>query len=113
MLIDWIFSKLFKAYAYPFSRSNDRIAAMKDAERMEYYRQAKDLLDNRVYRQEMEEIVRRFYQELALKTPSNMEMQAYRLTLKLAQDLDGRIKSLASLYVPPTAIKSTDKITRL
>jgi len=113
MLIEWLFSKKFKAYTYPFDKSNDRIAAMKDAERTEYYRQAKELMENRVYIQEMQELVRKYYQELALKSTNKMEIQAYRLTLKAIQDLDGRVKALASLYVTPTINKASDTINRL
>jgi len=113
MLIEWLFSKRYKAYSYPFDRSNDKIAEMKDAERTEYYRQAKDLLENRVYIQELQELIRKYYQELALKSISKEEIQAYRLTLKAIQDLDGRVKALASLYVKPSFNKASDTINRL
>lgn len=74
---------------------------MPDAEKTEYYRQAKDLLDNRVYIQEMQELIRQYYQELALKTNGKVEQQAYRLTLKAIQDFDVRLHNLASLYKTP------------
>lgn len=110
MIVEWIFRQLFSAFKYTFRRSDDRISEMKEAERTEYYRQAKDLLENRVYLQEMEELVRRYYQELALKTRSKLEQQAYRLTLKAVQELDGRVRNLASMYAPPNISGVKDRL---
>lgn len=110
MLIEWIFGRLFKGYRFDFSRSDAKIAAMKDAERVEYYRQAKDLLENRVYIQETQDLIRRYYAELALKTGSKLEQQAYRLTLKALQDFETRVRSLAVLYHPPTINEMSKKL---
>lgn len=107
-----VFEKLYGAYSYPFTRSDKKIAAMPDPERKEYFRQAKELLDNRAYRQEFEDLTRRFYQELAVKTTSNEEMLAYRLTLKMIQDFDKRFQALARMYTP-NAPKELPKLNKL
>lgn len=107
-----VFEKLYDAYSYPFTRSDRKIALMPDAERKEYFRQAKDLLENRAYRQEFEDLTRRFYQELAVKTTSNDEMLAYRLTLKMIQEFDKRFQSLARMYTPNVP-KDLSKLNKL
>lgn len=100
-LLEWLFERTFRAYSYTFRRSDEIIEAMKDPERREYYRQAKELAENKVFRQEMEEMIRRYYQELSLKSTTKLEQQGYRMALLSLQDLDRRIKSLALLSKPP------------
>lgn len=109
MLVEWIFSKLYKAYEYPFERSDRRIAGMNEAERTAYYLSCKRVVDERAYTQEMQEAVRHFYQELSLKTDSRTKQDAYRLTLKFIQDLDKRLKALSTLYKPPAISKVADQ----
>ena len=110
MLIEWVFGRMFKGYAYDFLKSDAKIMAMKDAERVEYYRQAKDLLENRGFVQEMQDLIRRYYAELALKTGSKLEMQAYRLTLKALQDFETRVRQLSCLYQPPSINEMSKKL---
>lgn len=100
--VQWVFRKKFQAYVFPFESSDAKIAKMSDAEKKEYYRQAKDLLENRVFQQELQESIRKFYQELALKTGSVADMQAHRLTCTFIQDFHRRVMSLATLYQPPS-----------
>lgn len=105
MLIEYIFRKLYGNYVFPFERSTSKIARMKEAERTEYYLSAKRIIDEPAYNQEMQECIRKFYQELAIKTDNKIDQAAYRLTLKFAQELDKRFKTLASLYAPPKLSK--------
>lgn len=107
-----LFEMAYATYSYPFTRSDALIGAMKDPERKEYFRQAKDIIENKAYRQEFQELTRRFYQELALKTTTKEEMLAYRLTLKMIQDFDKRFMGLARMYSPDKP-KDTDKLVKL
>lgn len=109
-LIEWVFSKRFAAYEYQFDKADVRIMKMKDAEKKEYYRRAKDIVENETYSSEMQELVRKYYTELACKTGTPLEQQAYRLTLKAIQDFDGRLKALASLYSPPTVSRISEQL---
>ena len=61
MIIEKIFARLYKTYDYPFLRSDDKIAVMKEAERTEYYRQCRELMENRAFVQEMQELVKTYY----------------------------------------------------
>lgn len=108
-IITWIFRKLFAAYDYPFERADAQIAVMPIPERKEYFLQAKNLLANPVFKLEMQELVRKYYQELAIKSNGPVEQMAYRLTLKALQDLNKRVASLSSLY-SELQIKHTQKL---
>lgn len=110
MLIEWIFGRVFRGYTYEFSSSDKKLSQMKEAELTEYYRQAKDLLENRVFQQEMQELIRKYYAELALKTGSKLEMQSYRLTLKAIQDFELRVRNLACMYKPPSINEMAKKL---
>jgi predicted AAA+ superfamily ATPase len=102
MIIDKIFAKLYRTYEYPFESSDLKIAKMKEAERTEYYRQCKELAENRAFIQEMQELVRTLYGELACRTVSKVEQAGYRLTLKAIQDLEKRIRTFGNMYKAPS-----------
>lgn len=109
-IIKWLFSYWFGMYVFPFDRSTETILGMSEPERTEYFRQAKDLLDNRAYKQEIQELIRVYFQELAVKSESDVERTAYRLTIKALQDLDKRMHTLATQYHPPTVTKSLNRM---
>lgn len=109
-LIEWMFRKCFDGYEHQFEKADVRISRMKDVERKEYYRRAKDIVENETYSAEIQELIRKYYAELACKTGSVLEQQSYRLTLKAIQDLDGRLKALASLYSPPTVSRISEQL---
>jgi len=111
-VIDKIFQRYFKTFEYPFDRSDKLISQMKAPERKEYFRQAKDVLENRAIKQEIQEVVRQYYQELAIKTQNPVEQMAYRLALKALQDLNGRFLQLSNTYMELQP-KYTDKLTKL
>lgn len=99
-IIDKIFERAFRTYKYPFEKADAKIFQMPEPTRKEYFRQASMMVDNVAYQIEMKELIRKYYQELSLKTTTGTEQAAYRLTLKALQDLDGRFKHLARLYSP-------------
>lgn len=92
--------KKFEAYEFPFERSDDKILALGEGDRRAYFFQATKLLENPVWKQEIEELIRTFYQELALKALTKEEIHAYRLTLIAIKRLEERITELAQNYQP-------------
>lgn len=108
--IEWVFQRWFAGYIFPFDRSSELILGMYEPERMEYYRQAKELIENRAYKQEIQELIRIYYQELAIKSTSKVEQTAYRLTIKALQDLDKRFATLATQYHPQTITNSLKRM---
>ena len=75
---------------------------MKPVEKTEYYRAARDVLENRTYKQEMQELVRRLYKELSTKAVGKLEQQGYRMCLIALHDFERRLKDLSLLYRPPS-----------
>lgn len=100
-IIHWLFQKWFAGYVLPFDSSDSVIAQMNEAERVEYHRQAKELLENRVFILEMQEGTRKLMQKLAVGTTSETERIAYRLTLKWVQEFEKKIHDRAVLYKKP------------
>jgi len=100
-IIQWLFERWFAGYVLPFDSSDSVISKMNEAERTEYYRQAQDLLENRVFILEMQEGTRKLMQKLAVGTTSETERIAYRLTLKWVQELEKKIHDRAILYKKP------------
>ena len=90
------FAKEFALYEFPFEKADDKILKMDEGERKEYFRQAKeDVLESKVWSIEIQELIRVFYQELAIKTTTEVEREAYRLTLIALQKLNARMVGLA------------------
>lgn len=54
---------------------------MNEAQRRNYYQQARELQDNEVFKDVLNESVRKFYQRLSVKTNGKVEQSAYRTTL--------------------------------
>ena len=102
------FDKLFSAYDFPFKSAQTKINSKTKPEQMEYYRQARELTENKTFNAEIESIIRKFYQELALKATIE-EQTAYRLTLTLIKQFEERIYSLAGLYHPEQEDRSVSK----
>lgn len=109
-LVSVLFEDWFAGYVFPFDRSSSLILGMPEAERVEYFRQAKELRENRVYTLEIQELIRVYYQKLAVDSKTEVERTAYRLTVKALQDLDRRIQSLAVQYHPETITNSLKRM---
>lgn len=100
-IIRHIFAALYDSYDYPFVKSDQLIAAMLPEEKSEYYRRVRELTINPAYRQEVQEAIRHFYQELAIKksTPEHETlMQGALLHIK---NFDVRLAHLAQMGLPP------------
>lgn len=100
-LIQWMFERRFNNFIY-FRKSDEKIYAMNDAERVEYYRQAVDLVNNRVHRQELEEVIRSMYIELAKEKDTKIERDARRLVILAIGKYEDRIRGLATMYRSPS-----------
>ena len=98
-LIEWMFYKCFRGYVFPFEKLNDKLLKMTEAQRRNYFASAKELMENEVLNDVLEEAVRKFYQELSVKSQGKLEQGAYRLTLTwINQQFKNKIKELALLF---------------
>lgn len=100
-IIRHIFSSLYDSYDYPFVKSDQLIAAMLPEEKIRFYDKVRDLVANPAYRQELQEAIRHFYQELAINksTPEHgLMMQGALLFIK---NFDVRLVHLSQMGLPP------------
>src|SRR3990167_5183629 len=89
------FNELYGTYQFPFEKADQKLEQMKEPERLEYYREARDINNGRVWKMEMEEIILQFYQDMALKVTTELEQHAHRLTLIALQKLSTRMAMLS------------------
>lgn len=100
-VVEQVFMREFEAYNMPFQRMDERIIGMSESERAEYLIGARTWIDNKTFNAEIDEAMRRFYSELALKSGNVAEVQAYRLTIKFMKDFKKRAAFLAASYHEP------------
>lgn len=105
-IVEQMFRYRFYNFEFPFKSSDKKIAEMANAERMRFYNDALQIETNIAWKQELEELVRTYYQELALKALDEKDVYAYRLCLMSLKRLQERLSSLGSLYKPPTVSES-------
>lgn len=108
-IVSYLFKKWYNGYVLPFGDSDSVVANMAEPERTEYYRQAKELLENRVFVLEMQEGTRKLMQKLAVSTTNETERTAYRLTLKWVQELERKITERSLMYKRPTGNNLSNK----
>jgi hypothetical protein len=92
-----LFSILFKRYEYPFIKSDELIATMTEVGMKQYFRDAESVRSNPVYAQEIREVIRYFYQELAINRPTREQELMHLGALMFAKHFDARLTHLASL----------------
>lgn len=92
-LLEKYFYERFKGYELPLEPLK-----IPEGERQGYYIRAKDLVQSDVLRNELREVKRKLYNELALRTKTELERQGYRMTLIAISDLEKRLTVLGDLY---------------
>jgi hypothetical protein len=100
-VVEQVFMREFEAYNMPFQRIDDKIMRMSEGERAEYLIGARTWIENKTFNAEIDEAMRKFYAELALKSGNVAEVQAYRLTIKFMKDFKKRAAFLAASYHEP------------
>lgn len=96
----WVVTKFmeryFNGYVYPFERSEAYVNTLSDEARASYAFKVKEILENEAFDREMQEMTRKFYQELALKSQNVEATIAYRLTLSFIQQFHQHLRRLAT-----------------
>src|SRR3990167_11496094 len=94
----------FKGYEFPFEDANRAIEKLPGHERIEYYEEAGKIARSKVWKTELENLLRHYFSHLAFKASSEKnwsEVDCYRLTVLMIQDFDKRLQTLASLAGSP------------
>lgn|SRR3990167_10316554 len=98
-IIEWLFYWCFKGYVFPFEKLNDKLLAMDEARRRNYFATAKELIENEVLTDIIQEATRKFYQELSVKSSGSIEQAGYRMTLIwINEQFNKKIKELAMQF---------------
>lgn len=98
-IIEWLFYWCFKGYVFPFEKLNDKLLEMDEARRRNYFASAKELIENEVLQDVLQEATRKFYQELCVKSSGSTEQASYRMTLTwINQQFTQTIKGLAMQF---------------
>ena len=107
-LLAWAFSRMYAGYDYPFVKSDELIEAMLPHERRAYWESAKRVASEQAFLQELQECVRSFYQDLAVKDNSPMQAAAMKGALMFMKAFQSRMTYLARLGSAPIESDVTD-----
>lgn len=91
-----VMERYFSGYVYPFERSQAYFQGLSEEAKASYAYKVKELLENEAFDREMQEMTRKFYQELALNSQNAEAMTAYRLTLSFIQQWHQHLRRLAT-----------------
>jgi len=78
---------------YPFDKADDAYEKMHAHEKAMYLQEIHNWVNSTAYKLESQEVLRKFYQELALKPSDNLMLSAYRLSIMIEQDKQKRLLS--------------------
>jgi len=99
-----VFNLMYPAYKYPFINADLKLAQKTEIQRRNYYRNVYETLyddfgEMKGYmKDEIEEMIRYFYQFSAQNTTDISELTAYRITLIFIKKFESRLQYLASKY---------------
>jgi len=91
-VISWIFRTYFGSFMYPFDRADDAYKKLPAHEKASYLQAVHNWVNSNAYRLESQEIIRKFYQELALKPCDEISVSAYRLAIMIERDKQVRLQ---------------------
>jgi len=94
-LINEEFKRIFETFVYPFKTSDQLISKMSESQKKKYYKEAVKLRDSEVTKQELNEICRSLYFELAVNANDEVTRAFYKGALLFASKYRFRINSLA------------------
>lgn len=93
-----LFKESFAAYEFPFQSADQKINELDNEERQRYFRAVQEFQQSGALANEVAELTRRFYKEMAATLLDNTQITAYRVTLLFVQEFEKRMKYLAQLY---------------
>lgn len=94
-IVEKLFYWIFKGYVFPFDKLNDKLLRMDETKRRNYFGKAKELLENEVFTDVLQECTRKLYQELSVKSQGKVEQTSYRATLTWINDFHKKFQELA------------------
>lgn len=94
----WMFNRLFKYFNYPFDKADDKFDNLTELEQFKYLQDIRDVVENKAYQEEYQEIIRTIYERLATESQSTAQFTGYRLSLIVLKRFDQRLRLLKEKY---------------
>lgn len=94
----WVFRTYFGSFLYPFEKADISYKKLPAHKKAVYLKAIHDWVNSEAYRLESQEVIRKFYQELALKPHDDVLTSAYRVALLVEQDKQKRLLAKAKEY---------------
>lgn len=91
-----LFERRFRKFSYVFTTSDIEISNLTPPSRFRYFGEAKTMLDGKLWKNEIQGMIKTMIDRLALKTLSETERTAYRLAISMLDELNERVIFLAS-----------------
>jgi hypothetical protein len=102
-LVVWLFARWFAGYNFPFEKLDQKIMNMEPGKQNAFFQSAQNVLNEKAFKEVMQEGMRKLYEKLTLSTQSAIDQTAYRLTMSWARDLENAFKEKARLHRTPSA----------
>lgn len=90
--VNEIFKLYFKNFLYPFEKADEAFKKLRADQKAKYLRDVNNWLESEAYRLETQEILRKYYQELALKPFDDIGASGYRLAILMEHDRQKRLR---------------------
>lgn len=98
----WTAKKIFKiyfgTYYYPFETADEKFLRMSKTDRTLYVEQIDRFAKSQAFKNEFQEIIRRFYTDLSLRADNEVVVAAHRLVLIFIRDLHKRFKEFEKTH---------------
>lgn len=108
-IIQRVFNRYYGNFFYPFELAEQEWASKPESQRWRMYRDISEFVKSDVYRIEYQNIVRKFYNELALESKTEEQIAGYRLALLFLKSFDVRLKKLAEEGLALSIFEDTSK----
>lgn len=107
--LEFIFKKYYGHYLYPFTTSEAVWSSKTEPERWRMYQEVSDWVKSDAYKIEYDNLVREFYQKLAVESQSEEQVAGYRLALLALKTYDIRMRGLAQRFVEIKIMEQNNK----
>lgn len=109
----WVVRKVFEKYygnfIYPFEKVDEKRYNLSPAGQYRYLMDVNSWVESVAFKNELEELIRKFYQELSIKANDDILKTAYRLILIFLQNYESRLLTLQQEFVISEKIEKEDK----
>lgn len=89
--VNEIFKLYFGSFLYPFEKADIAFEKLEAYQKAKYLKDVNNWVTSDAYKLESQEILRKYYQDLALKPLNDITAAGYRLAILMEQDKQKRL----------------------